>query len=956
VKRRPESASPGRPARPAADAAHAEAARRLCAGEAAALPPDAADPLAVAWALKDACYAAWSSDPPLAQRAAAALQALARDDGSAPLLALADWTAGISGLIRSDMADALECLERASRRWLDIGEPLHAAHAQVPKLMALVVLGRFDDAQVQALATEAALLAEGDETAAARVRLNLGSVAYSRDEHAVAVEHYRAAAVRFARAGDREHSVMADIGLADALSYLGRLAEARRIYERARLRAEAHGLQVLAASAAYGSALLALAQGRYGPALAGLESTRRVFSSLGLEHRRAEAEKSLADAYLELRLLPEAVGLYEALAVLLREQGAGATLPWVQAQLAQALALQGRAADAEQRLGDAVAGFQQQSNPAGLATAWAVLAGLHLGARQPQRALPLVQQAQAAFTVAGLPAHALAVQVQALAVHTAMGDPSLALAQSQALLADGSLAPQLRVRALGEQAQALQALGRRDDARRTLEAVIEGVEELRAVLPGEDLQRAFLADASLPYAQRLQMALDDAGTGTDGAAAVLQWLERFKARALLERLGSSARPPLADGADEPLRERLDWIYRRQQRRVEDDGESPQALRAEAAALEQQLLEHARRERLLGGAAGGPAGASAAAALDVAALQAALGPERALVSYGIVGDELFAVVVRHDGVRLHRGLAGTAALGQAAAGLRFQVDAMRSAAGSQGRHLPMLCERAQRRLAQLHALVWQPLAADVAGHRHLFVVPHGVLHQLPFAALGDGSGALVDRHDLVMCASAAVALHALGAAAPGPAVDAAALLLGDSSRLPHVATELRAVATALAPGGVQVVEATGLAAPGLRATAARADVLHLACHADFRADSPMFSALHLADGALTVDQVQALALRARLVVLSACETALGDPGVADEGVGLVRAFLMAGARSVLGSRWAVDDAATAEFMALFYGHWRAGDGLAAALALAQRDLRSRRPHPAHWAAFALHGAP
>jgi CHAT domain-containing protein len=118
---------------------------------------------------------------------------------------------------------------------------------------------------------------------------------------------------------------------------------------------------------------------------------------------------------------------------------------------------------------------------------------------------------------------------------------------------------------------------------------------------------------------------------------------------------------------------------------------------------------------------------------------------------------------------------------------------------------------------------------------------------------------------------------------------------------------------------------------------------------------MFSALHLADGALTVDQVQSLALRARLVVLSACETALGDAGVADEGVGLVRAFLMAGARCVLGSQWAVDDVATADFMLLFYRHWRAGEPLACALARAQRGLREQRPHPAHWAAFALHGA-
>jgi tetratricopeptide (TPR) repeat protein len=630
------------------------------------------------------------------------------------------------------------------------------------------------------------------------------------------------------------------------------------------------------------------------------------------------------------------------------------------AQLARALALQGRAVEAEQRLTEAVAGFEQQDNTVGLATASAVLAELHMAGQRPQAALPLAEQARADFTAAGLPSHATAVQVQCLALHTALGDAAPVLGQSRALLADPSLAPQLRVRVLAEQAQALLALARRDEARTTLEAAIEGVEDLRAVLPCEDLQRAFHADASLPYAQRLQMALDDAVGRPEGAAEVLQWLERFKARALLERLGSSSRPVLPSGADEPLRERLDWIYRRQQRLVEDEGESPQVLRAEAAALEQQLLERARRERLLGSARDATTTATpdGSAPLDIPALQAALGPGRALVGFGVVGDELFAVVVRQDMLRLHRGLARMHAVRPAVAGLRFQIDAMRTGGGTGGRHLPMLCERAQRRLAQLHGLIWQPLADDVAGHGRLIIVPHGVLHQLPFAALGDGRDALVDRHELVMAASAGVALHSLKQAAAqaaeaGPTGPALALLLGDSRRLPFVATELGAVSAALA--SAKVVHGTGLQVAGQRHVAAQADLLHLACHASFRADSPMFSALHLADGALTVDQVQALALRARLVALSACETALGDAGVADEGVGLVRAFQMAGARCVLGSQWAVDDVATADFMALFYRHWCTGDSLAAALARAQRELRKQRPHPAHWAAFALHGA-
>ncbi|MCR5864148.1 CHAT domain-containing protein [Aquincola sp. J276] len=928
--------------------------------------------LATAWALKAECYAAWSSEPPRALAAAAALQQLLDQAGPtavpavrSELQALCDWTAGIACLIDGRMAEALQVLGRAGGGWQALGQPLQAARVQVPQIMALAVLGRFDDAQALALQAEAALHAGGDELAAAKVRLNQGSLAFSRDDHAGAVAHYRAAAVRFARAGDPEHSVMADIGLADAMSYLGRFDEAGHFYNRARLRAQAHGQQVLAASAANGSALLALAQGRYREALAGLEATRRDFDALGLVHRRIEAEKSVADAYLELRLLPEAIALYTGLAEALALQDAQATLPWVQAQLARAWAGAGQPAAALRCLAEAAAGFAAQGNAAGQATAQAIESQLRLAAGDVDAAVAAAQQAVQGFEAAGLVAHAAAARVQAAAARGRAGDAAAALAECQALLADATLPPQVRARARAESAQALLALGRRAPAQQALEAAIAELEDLRAVLPGEDFQRAFLADALQPYLQRLRLALQEAQPPDGpGVAEVLHWLDRFKARSLLERLGGSARPPLNAADDEPLRQRLDWLYRREQRLVEDDGESPQALRTEAAALEQRLLEGARRQRLLAGADAptGAAGDTQApyarpGPLDVAALQAALGPQRVMVCYGIVDDELLALVLRHDGLRLHRRLCTLAPLQAAVRGLQLQVDALRAGQAWGPGPMAQLCQRAQGRLQQLHALVWAPLAASVADCRRLLVVPHGPLHELPFAALHDGTQAVVDRHDITLAASAGVALHALqrAAAAAGSVATApghCALLLGDATRLPHVARELQAVTDSL--GWPQVVQAGGLGDTAAAVAVGQAELLHLACHGRFRADSPLFSALYLEGGALTADQVQQLQLRARLVVLSACETGLGEPGATDEGVGLVRAFLMAGARQVLASPWAVDDAASADFMAAFYRRWAAGQPADAALADAQRALRAQRPHPAHWAAFRLYG--
>ena len=180
----------------------------------------------------------------------------------------------------------------------------------------------------------------------------------------------------------------------------------------------------------------------------------------------------------------------------------------------------------------------------------------------------------------------------------------------------------------------------------------------------------------------------------------------------------------------------------------------------------------------------------------------------------------------------------------------------------------------------------------------------------------------------------------------------ALVLGDSNRLAHAAEEAQFVA-GLFPQGSAFVGAQATLAT-LRAHAGSADVIHLACHAQFRSDNPMFSALHLHDGLLTVEAAESLGLRPGIVVLSACETGRAELGSGDEMVGLVRAFLVAGAARVLASLWPVDDEVTAAFMASFYAALCRGQAPATALQQAQIDVMQSHPHPFYWAAFTLHG--
>jgi len=112
-----------------------------------------------------------------------------------------------------------------------------------------------------------------------------------------------------------------------------------------------------------------------------------------------------------------------------------------------------------------------------------------------------------------------------------------------------------------------------------------------------------------------------------------------------------------------------------------------------------------------------------------------------------------------------------------------------------------------------------------------------------------------------------------------------------------------------------------------------------------------------DGFLRMHEIYNLRLPADLVVLSACQTALGRDIRGEGLIGLTRGFMYAGARSVVASLWQVDDESTAELMKRFYRAMlkekrRPADALRAAQLEMSRDKRWSAPF--HWAGFILQG--
>jgi len=276
---------------------------------------------------------------------------------------------------------------------------------------------------------------------------------------------------------------------------------------------------------------------------------------------------------------------------------------------------------------------------------------------------------------------------------------------------------------------------------------------------------------------------------------------------------------------------------------------------------------------------------------------------------------------------------------------------------------------------LGATLLGPAGELLASATRVLIVPDGPLHELPFGVLctpGPGGPQPLAARLAVHVTGSLTLYGQLRQAArprPGPA------WVGIGSPRPELPGALEELA-----GIERLIRARSSAATRLHvrdgATEACArglppgtSMIHFACHGVADDRFPMHSALVLAapapgdrfgdDGLFQAWEIfQDLRLDTDLVVLSGCETGRGQAHGGEGLLGLSRAFLFAGARSLLVSLWPVSDSSTALLMQRFYRGLLDGLDKDEALVRAQRELmhHSRFAHPYHWAAFVLNGDP
>jgi CHAT domain-containing protein/tetratricopeptide (TPR) repeat protein len=259
--------------------------------------------------------------------------------------------------------------------------------------------------------------------------------------------------------------------------------------------------------------------------------------------------------------------------------------------------------------------------------------------------------------------------------------------------------------------------------------------------------------------------------------------------------------------------------------------------------------------------------------------------------------------------------------------------------------------------------WREL---VAAAQEIVLVPHGAVGELPLHALPIrwmGGRTLLDAARVEYLPGLALANRLRGRVTAGDValVMAHAGERGNGAQESEFEREARVVAETV--GGEHLYVGPRAHADRLTELGSRASIVHIAAHGVFEADDALGSGLFLSDGTehgserLSAREVLRLPeLPGSVIVLSGCETSRRSADLTGEGHGLVRAFLLAGARAVVASQWRVDSPSTRSLMERFHAELRKTGDVAGSLRTAALSLRDSpaTSHPYYWAPFVAVG--
>ena len=733
-----------------------------------------------------------------------------------------------------------------------------------------------------------------------------------------------------------------------ALLVLGRHREALEDLNAAVVAMRAADDQIWEARALQERAVSYLSSGSARRAVADLRRAEDLFAANGQELEAGEVTMNRGVLALRLGDLPEALSCFDDAAE--RFQRLGAVEPDLSIHRCAALTAAGLFRDAMHEAEAAIGQLDQiHGRPTKRAELLLTAAMCALAASDPQRAMVWAAEARKLFDRQGRPwwrAHAELVRVSAgvdagPATAALLRDAQRCVErlsdlsspdQLLARLAAGRVALAVGRKAVAEEQFAAAAVGRRHgpplsravawlaealhaevvgDSRRLMYACRRGLDVI-------DDYRSMLGSSEL-RAQTTAHGAELANLGQRNALRLgrprlmLAWSERWRAVAL-------AVPPARPPADEELQAELAAIRDISSRLARG---TSLGLRTAPLRSEQQRLERAVRARAMRTL--GPGRPDTArpgvAGFAVSGLLDELGDDRLLELVDLDGQ--LHVLLCGKG-KVSRFTAGTTE--QAARQVEFARFLLRRVA--YGPAVPSLAE-VHHRLTKIGQTLERVLLGNAAAHvgnGKVVVVPPGKLQAVPWDLLP-----CLRSRAVSVAPSAAAWLRARRVAGDAENAEAGTVVLIRGPGLASQGAEVPQLAADYVAEVEPVVLGDGTA------TAARvlnaidgARLVHIAAHGNFRADSPLFSALRLDDGPLTVYDLEGLRRGPRQLILSSCDSGVAAPAGADEVLGLASSLIPLGTAAIVASVVPVNDLAVVPLMIALHEELRRGASLAEAL--------------------------
>jgi CHAT domain-containing protein len=856
--------------------------------------------------------------------------------------------------IIGDNHKALKFHAQALRVFRKIGNVEEEARTLIPSIQSFILLGQYDDAFEAAESARKLFRQLGDEQRIAHVEINVGNIYHRQDRFEEGLACYERAYAALVPFHDSEGLAVAMYNMAVCLITLNDFPRALSSYQRAREMCVQHGMTLLVTQADYNIAYLYYLRGEYSRAIEMLRTTRGECEKNGDAYVMALCYLDLSEIHLELNLSTEAQEAAHEGYLRFQKLGMGYEEAKCQANEAMAFSQLGKAMRSLELFAEARPKFVRENN-----LVWPWLIDLYQAVvlyneGRLFEAKRLCTRAAEFFDGSVLPGKAVLCHL--LLARLCLRGSDLTGARKECVRALDRLAslqaPVLRYQAEFLMGQVQQAAGDFAGAYTSCQKAREALETLRSSLHGEEIKIAFMKNRLEVYECLVELCLNGTA-GENSAEESFGYMELAKSRSLAELLVQHGHGlPVTDKGQSGLvrrvremREELNWYYRRieleQLRAEEPSPERIDQLQKQALARENELLRALREIPSQQREAG-------AAPVSLQSVRDCLPQDAALIEYFAVKDQFIAAVVTREGIEIVPVTVVSRVLNLVRM-LHFQISKFRLGADYVRTFEKPLLEATLAHLGQLYEELLAPLRGRLRA-KHLVVVPHGLLHYVPFHALFDGAGYVIDSFTVSYAPSAGIfALCQRKAAAP----QGVPLVLGvPDARAPLILDEVNAIAGILP--GAELIVGPQANAQALRDKGSRSRLIHIATHGNFRQDNPMFSGIRLGDAYLNLYDLYQLRLEAELVTLSGCATGMNVVSPGDELLGLIRGLLFAGAQSLLLTLWDVHDRSTSEFMTRFYRRLVDGEDKAFALQGAMLELRQQYPHPYYWAPFTLTG--